>query len=346
MRLTSLDVIRGLAALSVVITHISPYLSNTVFASTIIILQSLFSHTFWSNGGLHPGVIVFIVLSGFCIHLPVAKSNYFQITSGNYWKLYAKRRAIRILPVFFIGCSLGALVSYKYGVNELSETLKIFINPFWPHGKIVGNEILQTIVVELWLYAFYPITLLIYRKLGSKALLFSALLIYLIPIFLVKKYDPTWVGSSWYALYIYWVIGMLSADAACSGRYQIQIYILIGAFFLYILFGNMIQIKGIHYAKSLYLAIIAGLLFSYVCKYTYEPHKILIQLGEMSFTLYAIHLPLISLWLDFEWGFSTTNGQVGFFILLVVATITVYRLIELPSHLMSKSFNAKVIKIL
>lgn len=339
MRFQQIDVVRGFAALSVAITHTAGHLTETLIAKAVVLFSVLFSHTFWANGGLHPGVIVFIVLSGFCIHLPVARDGKLASTQG-FWSVYWKRRSIRIFPVFLLGCALGALAVFPYGIQDFADAGRVVaFNAFSPMGHIAGNEILQTVAVEIWLYVFYPITLFLYRKYGAAVLVSIALLIHLFPaLLLVKGVDPTWVGSSLYAFYLYWIIGMLSAEAVCNSQKSIPMWVIASAFLLYVVLGNLVQIKGGHYAKSLFLAVWAGALLFALCRRHYQPRKFLVQLGKMSYTLYAVHLPLITLWAFFV-GFSTSLSQIAFVAFLSAATVVFFLLVESPSHRIAQTFR-------
>ena len=118
-RLIYLDIIRGLAALSVFFTHWVLWTSlpgdtKTIFNNFISLVFTIFKSTLWAWAGLHPGVAVFIVLSGFCIHLPIAIKRDSIGTKG-YWLNYAYRRLMRIAPIYWLGLALGVFsVGFVY----------------------------------------------------------------------------------------------------------------------------------------------------------------------------------------------------------------------------------------
>ena len=85
-RLLTLDAMRGVAAVSVLLLHVSVYLGTN----------------FAPGGDL--AVDFFFALSGFVI----AKAYSTRILSGNLSLLgFAKTRIIRLYPLFFLGCMFG-----------------------------------------------------------------------------------------------------------------------------------------------------------------------------------------------------------------------------------------------
>ncbi|MCA1596629.1 MAG: acyltransferase family protein, partial [Chloroflexi bacterium] len=104
-RLDYLDGIRGLAALFVVFHHVWRQ-SFHAAAPEIPPWWLAFASTLSAG---HYGVAVFIVLSGFCLMLPVAKSADGRIPGGV--AAYLKRRSRRILPPYYaaLAFSLAAL---------------------------------------------------------------------------------------------------------------------------------------------------------------------------------------------------------------------------------------------
>ncbi len=101
MRLHFLDGIRGLASLYVVLFHeatakvvVPPKLSPVLH----------FVHA-WCGLG-HFSVVVFIVLSGFSLMLPISRSGETRLVGG--FSRYLRRRARRILPPYYAALVLSA----------------------------------------------------------------------------------------------------------------------------------------------------------------------------------------------------------------------------------------------
>src|SRR6266700_378444 len=114
-RLLSIDALRGIAALGVVLYHAvlqtTSAVPNNLFRWPVKLLQ------FVSSFG-YIGVFLFFVISGFCIHLQWAKSRATQqaqaIRFGSFWR----RRIRRLYPPYLIAFALFMLMAaLTTGIN-------------------------------------------------------------------------------------------------------------------------------------------------------------------------------------------------------------------------------------
>ncbi|MDQ2798826.1 MAG: acyltransferase family protein, partial [Armatimonadota bacterium] len=101
LRLEFLDGLRGLAALYVVLFHAFQTTTQVTASDT----PTLDAALIWRIG--HPAVSVFIVLSGFCLMLPVVRAGGGTLRGGV--RDYLARRARRILPPYYAALLLSAL---------------------------------------------------------------------------------------------------------------------------------------------------------------------------------------------------------------------------------------------
>ncbi len=93
-----LDCVRGLAAFYVVMNHASqPVVTDGRLAFKFV--HALF-------GGGHYAVDMFIVLSGFSLGIPVWTGKY------DGFRRYICRRAVRIIPPYFITCVICLILIY------------------------------------------------------------------------------------------------------------------------------------------------------------------------------------------------------------------------------------------
>ena len=112
-RLTTVDMLRGMAALAVVIYHArerlwcgtSRLVSEAGFPTTPNELTAYLLSVF-RFGWL--GVPLFFVLSGYCVHRSFAHRLQADSASSIDWRAYACRRLWRIYPVYLAALALTA----------------------------------------------------------------------------------------------------------------------------------------------------------------------------------------------------------------------------------------------
>src|SRR4026208_957027 len=115
-RLQSIDALRGVAALGVVLYHAVMQTSSAVPAN-IIFHWPVRGLQFLSSFG-YIGVFLFFVISGFCIHLQWAKTRANgqqpKIRFGSFWR----RRFLRLYPPYLIAFALFMLMAaLSTGIN-------------------------------------------------------------------------------------------------------------------------------------------------------------------------------------------------------------------------------------
>jgi peptidoglycan/LPS O-acetylase OafA/YrhL len=176
--LTYLDGVRGLAAVYVVLYHASvPTWAGGPLPGK---MQTFIK--FLTYG--HFSVAVFIVLSGYCLMMPVAQSSDFSLRGG--FVSYIKRRARRILPPYYAALAIclaliavvpilhhpsntqwdGALPAFTVPAIGSHLLLIHNLSPGWI-WKIDGP--LWSVATEWQIYFAFPILILIARKWGLLA---------------------------------------------------------------------------------------------------------------------------------------------------------------------------------
>jgi len=171
----------------------------------------------------HFAVDLFIVLSGFCLMLPVLRNGGALRGGAGF---FFKKRAIRILPPYYaaMGLSLllgATLVAEKTGTPwdaSLPVTARdIFCNLFLlqnfaPHSGAI-NHAHWSISLEWWIYFLFPMLILLRRKTGAclataLGLAGSAILVALGLLAFGKGFTLQYVGL--------FALGMLGAQMATS----------------------------------------------------------------------------------------------------------------------------------
>lgn len=371
-RYHTLDIVRGLAALSVLLSHWGGWNSpneNAVATEFIDFFQNTFQILLWRNGGIHPGVIIFIVLSGFCIHLPQALDPG-KLTQPGFWKVFAVRRGRRILPVYWAGLLLGVIslwlagpaymgdkgqiinIDLIFSIFGIAEIARIF-------GVIAlhpGNGPLETVAVEMLLYASYPLFLFIHRTSGLRTLVGFGLIMYFGVIILrLIGINPSRLHGTYFEFIIYWIIGAASAGIFATRNlnrrdisFKFWVLVIVG-YLLYLALTTYIRVKGFHVVTTLLLSILTGI--SLILLLSLERHlsqqqakmaAIMAVLGARSYSLYVIHTPAIltSLWfLSVHTKLPASSYPLLTLVAAFISTEILFRLVERPSHKYAGQFR-------
>ena len=169
-RLRSIDALRGIAALGVVLYHAveqgPKWLPNNLFDYPVRTLQLISSFGYI-------GVFLFFVISGFCIHLQWAKARATgvepDIRFGPFWK----RRLRRLYPPYVIALALFILIAaVKSEVNfthfffyDLGMHL-LMLHNLDPHTCYTINGVFWTLAIEEQLYLAYFLLLFVRVRWG------------------------------------------------------------------------------------------------------------------------------------------------------------------------------------
>ncbi len=220
-----LDGIRALAALYVTVGHCSVNIQYNVTNGALHLsgllnkIQFFLFFIVFRFG--HYAVDVFIVLSGFCLMLPVARAGGNVLPKGT--ADYFKRRSRRILPPYYAALALSLLLTasvpaLRHSKGYWGETL-----PSFSFGAVVShlflvhnltpylwkiNTPLWSIAVEWQIYFLFPLFLFVKRRWGIGWTLLLGFVLGLAPHFLIgpatDKTYPWYIGL--------FVFGMLASE--------------------------------------------------------------------------------------------------------------------------------------
>ncbi len=220
-RLDFVDGIRALAALYVVLFHIQ----NEAGVNTRTLPLALRLLLSWTRFG-HVPVDVFIVVSGYCLMLPVARSAD-GVLRGGFWG-YLKRRARRILPPYYVALVLSLLIggianAANYhptgvrdgilGVDKRDLLLHlVMLHDFSKAWSMSINGSMWSVAVEWHIYFLFPLLLLpVWRRWGGYAAVAAGFVLGYLPHFVLPHgYNLDWSYP--------WYVGLfaLGMVAACS----------------------------------------------------------------------------------------------------------------------------------
>jgi peptidoglycan/LPS O-acetylase OafA/YrhL len=179
-RLDAIDVLRAVAALAVLFGHVPHAIDGTGFGVRQAVLLPL------DLGYL--GVPLFLVISGFCIHL--AAAGRLAAGAGVSWARFWRRRFFRLYPPYFIACVLSLALYLGLGAAAYADHervadvlwdavthLLLVHNLFRDYATGLGNGPFWTLGLEEQLYALYFVYLMLRRRFAPRSLLPWALLL-------------------------------------------------------------------------------------------------------------------------------------------------------------------------
>ncbi|SRR5579883_1458176 len=320
-RLNSIDALRGLAALIVVIYHARAILwvglSETwkrYGLSPNINSWLGYATTPFSVGGL--AVVLFFVLSGYCIHRKGALALACNPDAKLDIKQFLIRRLWRIYPVYVLSLCITAIIDSYLIAHQSISVLPGQDDSFFAFAMSLlslqglaapqfgSNGVFWTLALELHFYLIYPLLYYISRKYGAtKATIvtliasiayisfdilsgFSAKLPYRtngVPIFL--PYWFTW-GFGFY-------LAEVEAGRACLPK----------KFYILSIVGAMLTVPALISGYQPLSYFTSTLTFGWLLWWSTTSHgeffwknffgQMLSKVGTFSYSLYAIHLPCI-----------------------------------------------------
>ena len=202
-RLAYVDGLRGLCALYVLLYHAA----GDVRPSGAFLRAAVQPYQFGRYA-----VAVFIVVSGFCLMLPVARSAQGAIPGG--LRAFAVRRARRLLPAYF--CVLipaiiaVAIVRQGYvpAAGEEADVLRLSAGSVWSHLLLVHNlrrdwaqafdPPMWSVAAEAQIYVLFPLLVMLWRRLGMRGLLPLVVAAGLAPHFLLPPQSNLDWTCPWY----------------------------------------------------------------------------------------------------------------------------------------------------
>jgi peptidoglycan/LPS O-acetylase OafA/YrhL len=169
-RLQSIDALRGVAALGVVLYHAVSQTQNSIPHN--FLHWPARSIQFLSSFG-YIGVFLFFVISGFCIHLQWAKSKASSrerpIQFGSFWR----RRIRRLYPPYLMAFALFMLMAaLSTGINVTHFFVYdvvmhlLMLHNLDPHTCYSINGVFWTLAIEEQLYLAYFLLLFLRKRCG------------------------------------------------------------------------------------------------------------------------------------------------------------------------------------
>lgn len=346
--LSLIQVLRGIASLLVVFFHATEnYRLN---------LNKEFIGGFFSFGGA--GVDLFFVLSGFIItytskNLVNERSNYLY---------FLKRRVIRIFPVYWIiiaGFLLIQAILPSLYKTHFDYNLKNFLSTFFLlPGHFMVNGVSWTLTNELFFYAIFTIGFFIQKR----QWLFILTMTYCLSIIAVyllgehKSITNEWGNLVFFPMNIEFFFGVGIAIIVKKMPFRFALPVAVLGTLLFLLSGILenggYRIFDHAFNRVIYYGIPSALLITGLTRYELEnkfiqPSALLLSLGDASYSLYLLHLPVMAASAKLLTRYAATGTVISHIMMLImiaivcVVSILFFRYIEKP---LIRFLNSKVKK--
>jgi peptidoglycan/LPS O-acetylase OafA/YrhL len=351
-RLEFLDGIRGICALYVALYHAVFFTGNGIEKTQFTGLLKPVSYLLEFG---HYSVAVFIVLSGFCLTIPVALSENRDLRGG--FKTYIGRRAYRILPPYYFALILSLLLIWalpllqtphdtawdsKLPINlEGIVTHLLLVHNVHTHWIFKINGPLWSVATEWQIYFTFPILLLLWRRYGLGAATAAAVIVGVLPELILPHRVSFWWLHPWYlglfGIGMAAAIVTFSKDGATERvkRAAANGWIVSGLVLLVV--AILVVSKPLKLSLT-FTELMVGLAVSaIIVYYTLKEHamqgrplllrflngKVAVGLGAFSYSIYLIHSPILAAINLYTLNLEMTDNVRLVFMLLVAVPVSV-----------------------
>lgn len=341
-RMLAVDALRGYAAVGVVVFHL---FYNSAQADAFA--TALPPWVYAVPGLLRSGVAVFFVISGLVI-------GYTTYNIGNRARdigRFALRRQLRLDPPYYAAIALvlilGAAESFAGFESPSFSVGDVLVNMLYLQGFFDAQPVLAvawTLCMEVQFYIVLVLTLWVAGKVtrgGNSARQAVTRIVVLalgavsltLPLLGVSGTGPWFLGMWWY-----FALGMCAAwyvRNAVGDRFVIVTFGMCGAVLVgRALTGQMDQWAGEWFSFGTVLLLC---LLARTGRITRNPGRIPLYLGRVSYSLYLVHLPVLTLTMGATFQLLGSAPWALFVALIVGATTSfaaaelLRRLVEQPS---------------
>ncbi|WP_371375754.1 acyltransferase family protein [Thalassotalea aquiviva] len=342
-QIKSLDGLRGIAALIVLLSHTS----NVDFF--------LLPYFDFSGTG-KSGVYLFFILSSFLLTYPMLKYHQ-DIFSHDAMVRYWRRRFFRICPLYFLyllaGLSSSLVLNHFFGPKEWAIPFQLTISEFFQHILLLaGKGVTWSIAVEFKYYFFLPFVAWFSAKLLNKGVVAAIVVLFALILALLWSFPEVSFKNKPTDLAQYFPVFLFGTILACLQAFidrcsnvkiipkylfSLLCYLSILAFILTIpsIYSILVEPVSPNYfsrERVLYCVIWSVLLISLINSKTlicrFLSHNYLRYLGKISFSVYLIHPVVIDLIRHFNIH-TPVNAWVVLFLTLLISSLT-FTFIEKP----------------
>ena len=360
--LPAIDLLRGISAFGVVLFHsrVDLWVGYREIHSAPDSYSSLDRALAWLGVPVSQFgylVMLFFVISGFCIHLPLAGgADVLQLRS------YALRRFFRIFPPYAAALLLCVLVELIFDLAGQSRgagggiflaSFAMIQNYLYHGGQVPSDPSLWSIPVEVELYVAYPVLLSFLRRKGwSMGAGWAVTAGFSMIALGFCAAGCSWPNTNFLKFWVLWWSGAWLAERWRTGTLPEWG----GVAWMASGVTCACLLAGWHWGwESAYMHMVWGAvsfltlwcclcLPSSVAQGAFEktwPGRAGVKIGIMSYSLYLIHFPVLQL-LGMLWLWCMGSKPSSFLVAMAGSMLCIplawlfHRAIESPSHLLGK----------
>jgi peptidoglycan/LPS O-acetylase OafA/YrhL len=280
-----------------------------------------------------PAVIVFFVVSGFCIHLPFRGISQIDVP-----RFYLRRYTRILIPV------AGALVIYRLFGERLI---------LWGEHSVLWHSPLWSLLCEEIYYAFYPLIRWLGSRFGwSKVIPLSFVIS--VPVSALHPHAGDWhvygpFGTALILLPV-WLLGCLLAEQSealleSAPHFSIWFWRFLAWSGCWV--SEMLHFK-LKFSYTLTMAWFGVLAYFWVRQEiihakTHPPNRFLVAAGGWSYSLYLVHSQGATL---YEWTHLPSLGLLPDWLFMMTSSLVFaycfYLLVERPSHRLARKVKFQI----
>ena len=293
-------------------------------------------------------VVLFFIVSGFCIHYP-------QTAADKKLNLvvYARRRFLRIYPPY-IAAIVFALVLVQivapanYAGSSVAQIIEnVFMVQNYHAGSIAADPVLWSLPVEAELYLTYPLLLAIYLAKGIKIAVGGLVIISLIAT-VAGAFGWAAAAVNFLQYWLIWFSGAIVAqwvrvdDVPRVNRIAWSVLILASLAALSLSLSRIALGQVLCFAGAYFCVFWLGMSLPSRLKWLEDPVAQPFQLlGRISYSLYLVHYPVLLACAELYmrvFGAKPANFLVSlsFVPVCILTAYVFYKLIEEPSHKLAR----------
>jgi peptidoglycan/LPS O-acetylase OafA/YrhL len=327
-KLIGVQTLRALAALLVLVQH------SYYFSGLALNIDPMYFLKF-ELGTI--GVYVFFIISGYIIYKKI-DSQFLD---------FIFKRITRIYPTYFLTMALSFLLFWLFSRENLPVLTNDLSQLLLPTGNLNGSFQIPywSLIYEVFFYGIFSLSLLGSTRNPRRTLLiicaiWTALILY--SLFFVKAEippaNPTFRQIFFSKQNLYFIAGILLSMSDEEKPYYLLIYGLILSVISTTPFGS-----GLRYDLNIMLlGTLAVVILEKLSKYI---PALLVRIGDWSYGIYLLHLPIVYILYKSLTGRIINQGQ-GFLIMFTIAlgVSTLYGYLD--NILYHNIFNKLVSRIL